>query len=422
MKHYTIALTTILFFCFLFYANGQNNGNSNTLRKSKYPKSKLIKTFEWTGEPQKYQGTNSDMHWFTWGIDDAIYIADDDGKNFQGIENYAHILKITGTPPNHKVETVTDFENYDFRAMIPNKLLRRYVNGILAVDSILYVCLYDYDWNIPGKVYNYDDIYKRIKEYNPWHDLDSLTGTNLGFIDSYSKNAGIAGIIKSKDMGKTWENIPGSHTPQFLGPNFAGMSFITWGPGYTNVPKEFGDYVYGISNNGSWETGDHVYMARVHRDSIIVRKAWQFFNGMKLNKPQWTVTEENAKPIFSDSLHVGHPTMTYNKNLKRYILTIYSDTVPHKENASIQERNQWDFGSELQLYESATPFGPWSIFYNEKPWGGKLHSCYLGQIPAKWFSPDGLSGYMMFAGDYVNRAGEYYGLMIQPFKIVLNKN
>jgi hypothetical protein len=33
------------------------------------------------------------MHWWTWGIDDAIYVLDDDGKNFGGPINYAHVLK-----------------------------------------------------------------------------------------------------------------------------------------------------------------------------------------------------------------------------------------------------------------------------------------------------------------------------------------
>ncbi|MEO5602081.1 MAG: hypothetical protein ABIR06_14265 [Cyclobacteriaceae bacterium] len=41
------------------------------------------------------------------GADDAVYMADDDGKNFDGPWNYAHVLKITGIPPNHQVETVT---------------------------------------------------------------------------------------------------------------------------------------------------------------------------------------------------------------------------------------------------------------------------------------------------------------------------
>ena len=88
-------------------------------RAMHYPDSDLIDKFEWTSEPSKFAGTASDMHWWTWGIDDAIYTLDDDGDNFGGRYWYAHILKVTGTPPNHKVETLTDFDGYDFRKTIP---------------------------------------------------------------------------------------------------------------------------------------------------------------------------------------------------------------------------------------------------------------------------------------------------------------
>jgi hypothetical protein len=202
----------------------------------------------------------------------------------------------------------------------------------------------------------------------------------------------------------------------FLGSRFAGMSFITWGPGYSNVPAELGNYVYGISNDGSWETGDNVYIARVHRDSILNRLAWSFYNGTP-QMPAWTKNENMAKPIFSDTGHVGHPTLMYNKPLGRYFMMIYSDTIPHHENATKAERAKWDYASELQIYEAPTPFGPWALVYNEMPWGGSDHSCYLGQMPALWLAPDGLSGYIMFAGDYINRKGEYYGLMTQKYSI-----
>src|SRR4028118_66942 len=122
----------------------------NTLslhRKISYPQSKLIKRLVWEGEPSKYPGTGTDMHWWTWGIDSSLYVIDDDGANFGGPGWYAHLLKSKGVPPNHRVETVNDFQFYDFRANLPDKLVRRYVCGVVAVDSNLYVSIYDFDWN-----------------------------------------------------------------------------------------------------------------------------------------------------------------------------------------------------------------------------------------------------------------------------------
>ena len=392
-------------------------------RKLPYPPSQLIEKLEWSSTPYRYPGTGSDMHWWTWGIDDAIYVVDDDGANFGGRAWYAHVLKATGIPPQHKVETVTDFEAIDFRELIPKQLLRRYVCGIVAIDSNLYVSIYDYDWNIPNKPIQFDTLYKRIREFNPWHDLDSTLSYNMGYIDGYSKLGGVAGIIKSSNMGKTWSNVPNPETPRFFGPAFGAPAFLTFGPGNTQTPGELAPYVYAISNDGSWATGNHVRLGRVHRDSILIRKAWSFFNGLaKSGKPKWIGNENRSQPIFTDLEHVAHPTITYNVALKRYILLIFSDVVPHKENADPAARKKWHYESELQLYESENPWGPWYVFHSEKPWGGQNHTIYLGQMPAKWLSKDGLSGTLLFSGDYTNRKPEYYAFMTQSFKLVLKKS
>jgi hypothetical protein len=390
-------------------------------REIRYLKSDLIVKFEWISEAHKYPGTGSDMHWWTIGMDSALYVVDDDGSNFGGPENYAHLLKITGTPPNHRIETVNDFIDIPFRKMLPNPLLRRYVNGPIAIDSNLYISIYDYDWNVAVLNPYFDSVKVRTNQYmynQNVSDPDFLQSMYMA--DSYSKNYGVAGIICSSDFGKTWTNIPDASTPRFLGPKYAGLTFLNFGPGYSDVPKALGEYVYAMSNDGSWETGDNVFMARVHSDSILTRKAWQFLSALNdANVPSWTKAEDKSFPIFTDIGHVGHPTISYNKSLGRYILGIYSDVIPHVENPTVEQWKTWDKDSELQLYESETPWGPWKIFYNEKPFGGQDHECYLPQIPNNWWSTDGLNGTVMFAGDYTKGGSGYYALMTRSFRLTL---
>ncbi|TAE27159.1 MAG: DUF4185 domain-containing protein [Cytophagales bacterium] len=388
-----------------------------------YPESDLIARFSWTGEPYKYPGTGSDMHWWTLGIDNALYVVDDDGSNFGGPANYAHLLKITGIPPAHRVETVTDFMEIPFRKMLPTPLIRRYVNGPIAIDSTLYIAIYDYDWHLDRIMPYRDSVALRTNQYMYNQRVkDPAMLQAMYFTDSYSRHYGTAGLIKSTDFGKTWTNIPDSTTPQFLGPKFAGLCFLNFGPGYTDVPPELGSYVYAVSNDGSWESGDHVFMARVHRDSLLVRSAWQFLSGFGKNgQPRWSKQEDASIPIFTDLGHVGHPTMSYNKPLKRYIMAIYSDVVPHRELTSIAEWKTWDQSSELQLYESKNPWGPWRIFHNEKQFGGENHTAYLPQLPNNWWNSTGLESTIMFAGDYTKGGGGYYALMTRPFKLTLKK-
>ena len=417
-----LKITSILLILFsILSCNNRIDEISKFHRSMPYPQSDLIMSFKWTSKPYRYPGTGSDMHWWTWGLDDAIYVLDDDGKNFDGPINYAHVLKVSGIPPNHKVETVTDFTEIPFRKMMPvDQMLSRYVDGIIAIDSTLYVSIYDYDWNLKRTIPYFDSIRPRLNFYDAFLGVkDSLMLKSMWFAGSYSKNYGIAGIIKSNDYGKTWANVPHAATPRFLGNKFAGLTFINFDKGYSDVPDALYPYVYAMSNDGSWETGDNIFMARVHKDSILNRKAWQFLSSLDKNIPSWSKSEDKCYSIFKDSGHVGHPTISYNKSLKRYILGMYSDVVPHTEDADTKTWSKWDKESELQLYESEFPWGPWKIFYNEKPWGGSKHTCYLPQIPNKWWSNDGLSGTVMFAGDYVGKNYEYYGMMTQSFKITL---
>ena len=418
MKSVTYLLVYFTFLCIISCDTSKKN-HSKYHRAMPYPESDLIASLEWSSKPFRYPGTASDMHWWTWGIDDAIYTVEDDGENFGGRYWYAHILKVTGMPPNHKVETVTDFEGYDFRQNIPKKLLLRYVCGLIAVDSALYVCLYDYDWNIPSKPAPFDSLYKRMKRYDPWVDIDSSIAGNVGFINKYSKLGGVAGIIKSVDGGKTWTNIPEENTPPLFSPAFGAPAFLTFGKGNTETPQHLAPYVYAISNDGSWETGDAVRMGRAHRDSIIYKDAWQFFGGLNnKGQPDWVRKEEAAKPILTDSGHVGHPTITYNKALDRYILLSFSDAVPHVEDAPLAMMHKWDIASELQMYESKNPWGPWKLFHSETPWGGSDHTNYLPQMPSKWISNDGLTGSIIFSGDYT-RDGAHYAFMTQSFTLKL---
>jgi len=416
MKKLTLPFVTTI--CFAFGCKTQVNEVS-LHREIQYPQSTLIKSFTFTSEPYKYPGAGSDMHWWTWGIDGSIYVIDDDGSNFGGPSWYAHLLKASGAPPNHRVEEINNFQFYDFRKHIPSEYLRRYVCGIVAVDTSLYVTIYDYDWNIASKPIHSDTVYKRIREYNSWHNLDSALGYNMGFIDAYSRNGGVAGIIVSHDFGKEWSNLPDETTPRFFPPKFGAPAFLTFGPGNTEVPAELQPYIYVISNDGSWASGDNVFLGRVHRDSILSKDAWTFVTNIDGNTATWNKDLTKAQPIFTDIGHVGHPTITYNKLLKRYIMAINSDVFPHYENASPEEFKKWNWQSELQLYESENPWGPWSIFYNNSKWGGENHTCYLPQMPSAWITDNGLKGTILFAGDYTNRTGEYYGFMTQSYEIEL---
>jgi len=377
-----------------------------------YPPSPLMRGLEWAGPALRYPGSGSDMHWWAWGDDDALYFVDDDGRNFGSDYYFANLLRATGQPPDFKLELVSQFSGlrrYNARQL-------RYVDGALAVGSRLFVAAYDYDFSDPGReTYTIAD--NKI-------DRPSGNPADRFFVDAISRHGGVAALMVSDDYGRSWQNVPGEDTLYFLGPRFAGLAFVGFGPGYSGVPEWLGNYVYAISNDESWECGSHVFLARVPRDQVLDRSAWEFYiGGAHVGNPTWSKQEEDVRPILSDYGHVGHPTMTYNAGLKRFILTFGSDLVPHSHAMPRDfARAHWHRQRELHVYESSAPWGPWYLVHYEDNWGGE-HVAYLPQLPAKWLSPDGLSGTLVFSGDYsmVPRPAGYqswYGFMTQAFRFI----
>ena len=377
---------------------------SNEAVHPRFRRSDLFSRLEWVTESSRYEGTNSDMHWLAWTADGDLFTVDDDGQNFGSPWNFANLMHVEGTPPHHVVSLVSQFPEL-VRPDSPQ--CRRYVDGALAVGNRIYVAAYDYDDLVPG------------------------FRTGYGQIDLLSPNGGVAGLMYSDDQGETWQNVPSKDLgpdEYFLGQRFAGLAFVQFGPGATEIPDQFDDYVFALSNDSNWETGDHIYLARVPRDSILDRSAWEFWaspgeGALTIDEPSWSKDENKSRPILRDPGRVGHPTMTYNPALGRFLLMFGSDVVPHSfATPRTFAREHWHRQRELQLYEAANPWGPWYLVHYDPCWEGE-HVAYLPQLPAKWLGADGLSGTLLFSGDYsmVRRPEGYesfYGFMTRPFRLL----
>jgi hypothetical protein len=366
----------------------------------RFRRSELFSGLEWLTDSARFEGTNSDMHWLAWTENGKLFTVDDDGQNFGSPWNFANLMHVEGTPPNHVVSLVSQFPEL-IRPDTPR--CRRYVDGAVAVGSRIYVAAYDYDDEAPG--------YEQ----------------SFGVIDLVSPNGGVAGMMYSDDEGKTWQNVPSPDAgPEdyFLGPKFAGLAFVQFGPGATEIPEAHGDYVYALSNDGNWETGDHIFLARVPKDSILDRSAWEFFaspgeGAIAIEEPIWVKDEHAARPILRDPGRIGHPTMTYVPALDRFLLTYSTDSVPHTLNTPREVALEtWVKKTELLVFEGPTPWGPWGLVHHDDAWEHP-HTPYLPQVPGKFLDEDGQGGWMIFSGDYTvpNCEGDYYGFMTRRFRL-----
>jgi hypothetical protein len=370
----------------------------------RFRRSELLRGWEWLTDSSRYEGTNSDMHWLAWTENGTLFTVDDDGQNFGSPWNFANLMQVEGTPPQHVVSLVSQFPEL----IRPDSAqCRRYVDGAIGIGSRIYVAAYDYDDDVPGS------------EQQPL-GVDNV-------VDLISPNGGVAALMYSDDEGATWQNVPSKDVgPEqyFLGPRFAGLAFVQFGPGATGIPDKYGGYIYAISNDSNWETGDDVFLARAPRDSISDRATWEFFasageGAIPLAQPVWSPHEDHARPILRDPGRIGHPTMTYLPGLDRFLLSYSTDSVPHTFNTPRQVAlDTWDKRTELLVFEGPTPWGPWGLVHHDDAWEHP-HTPYLPQIPGKWLDPDGLGGWMIFSGDYTipDCEGDYYGFMTRRFRI-----
>jgi hypothetical protein len=381
-------------------------------RRIAYPPSTLLRGLEWLGPPHKYPGSGTDMHWHAWGDDDALYVVDDDGANFGNPWHFAHLLRATGTPPNHVVTEISRFPELVRHGV--EQL--RYVCGALAVGSRLFVAAYDYNFLDPGLPTHQLNAEQR--------DVPLADPIDWRFINMISQHGGVAALMYSDDYGQSWQNVPTAETPLFFGPRFGAPAFVGFGPGYSGVPERLDGFVYALSNDENWENGNYIFLARVPREQVLERSAWEFYaGGRDHDRPQWSPIEAAMRPILADPGHVGHPTMTYNAGLGRFLLTFGSDIEPHSY-ATPREyaRDNWHTARELQIYEGPNPWGPWHLVHYDPFWEG-AHIAYLPQIPAKWLNADGLQGTLLFSGDYGFQPKppgheSFYGFMTRPFRLL----
>lgn len=363
-------------------------------------------TFRWTSAPYKYSGTGSDMHWWAWTSDGALLIIDEDGRNFDGPWSFGHVLRVTGTPPAHRVEEIAVLNTLglkdgiepgaEYTGKVEAKGFSRYVGGPVAVGDKIYVSVYDYTWRVPG-----------------------LPKENF---DNYFAHGGLVGFILSEDGGKTWCKLFQDGDSYLLGERFTALQFIHFGPGGSGTPDHLKGWLYAVSNDSNWESGNHLFLARVRPNALEKRASWEFFAGFRPGRnstePAWTTRENEARAILSDPGHVGHSTMSYNPARRSYWLAVFSDTVPHRTDTPVAVAHAtWDVATELQLYEGPQPWGPWQLLHDERPWGGPQHAAYLPMIPTPWIDHDGQGATFLFTGDWAKHGHAWYGFMTQSFRL-----
>ncbi len=205
------------------------------------------------------------------------------------------------------------------------------------------------------------------------------------------RNAGNSQLAWSSDYGKNWTWSNWKFEISFGCP-----TFLNFGQNYDNARDNF-VYIYSQDTDSAYEPADHMVMARVPKDQITIRSAYQFFQKLdEKGNPRWTNDIEKRGGVFFHPNRCYRSGISYNAGLKRYL---WSQVLPGES-----PRFEGGFG----IYDAPEPWGPWTtVFFTEK-WDvgpGETNS-----FPPKWISQDGKTAYLVFSGD------DYFSIRKAQFK------
>lgn len=312
-----------------------------------------------------------------WGEDDRLYTANGDGFGFGWIFTDIVFSVIEGIPPNLAGRTPL-FAGHAFIAAKwgPRRWeVSRKPTGMVCVDGDIYL------------------FYQNLKN---------------AFSDNAFGDAPHASISVTRDKGRTWE--VGRSEPMFTDHVFTTGFFLDYGKCQEHAIDEY-IYVYGLDYNYRYSEGfdqTKMYLARVHRESILDREAWEFFTGLDRKGATWSSDIEERVPVledeelyWDDKSGIAQGSVVYFPQWGRYLY-------------STRAYREWIF------YEAGEPWGPWAKITVQEWMGGwseDWHAGYNAVIPSKYLDEDGLGGWIMSSLSWSYFDGMYYNMGLRRFTL-----
>jgi CubicO group peptidase (beta-lactamase class C family) len=293
-----------------------------------YPQSNVIQSVTFAPVSSIVRnGIDSDNWPITWADDDNQYTAYGDGWGFEPRTEKKLSLgfaKIIGSP--------TDFHGVNVRSesgeRIGDGANGPKASGMLMVDGVLYM---------------------------------------------WVRNMGNSRLVWSEDYARTWKWGFGFDI------SFGCPTFLNFGKNYEGARDEY-VYIYSQDGPSAYESYDHVVMARVPKDKIKNRDAYQFFEKLDSSgNPVWTSDIHRRGPVFTHRNGCQRMDVVYNPGIKRYLLAMGFD-----------HHGGWG------IFDAPELWGPWTTAFYTKDWGlGDTHGY---RLPSKWISADGKTMYLVFSG------------------------
>jgi CubicO group peptidase (beta-lactamase class C family) len=206
-----------------------------------------------------------------------------------------------------------------------------------------------------------------------------------GVLYLWARNADNSQLAWSSDRGRTWEWADWRFTTSFGCP-----TFLNFGRDYAGARDEF-VYVYSHDGDSAYEPADRKVMARVRKDRVRDRAAYEFFKELDSEgRPVWTKEVGERGSVFTHRGRCYRSGITHDARLKRYL---WVQITPGTQGRKADTRFEGGFG----VYDAPEPWGPWTtVFFTEKWDVGPGESA---SFPTKWMGDDGRTLHLVFSGE-----------------------
>jgi hypothetical protein len=333
--------------------------------RAPYPRSPLISAVSWdfSAIPVQRKALGSDLWPCAWAVDGELYCAWGDGGGFDGNDdNIGRVslgfARIAGTPAVGDPAAVTGVNIWGSPPYArASATFGGKAGSMLALDGVLYAV---------GGFWTADN------SKDPTHSSGRGPRNTIAW---------------SVDSARSWHMADWS-------------SAQPWGSfldrGQDSPARAADDVLIYYLRSGD---GRHVYLKRTRREQLLADPATlgscEYFAGLsrRFRLPLWSSQESKATPVFSDRNNVEGPSAVYDAALGRYLLTVGHYASGNDDDSS---------AGQVGLFESRTPWGPWSTIGYYEDWGGLKNETtgdFLSlRMPSKWFSADGQTFWAVFSG------------------------
>lgn len=304
-----------------------------------YPPSTHVGRLDWARPETIRRDAPGGDNWpVTWMDDDSMLTAYGDGWGFAPkVERKLSmgLAKITGGPG--------DFQGVNVRSTTGERIGQGpngvKASGLLMVDSVVYLL---------------------------------------------ARNTANSQLAWSDDRGVSWQWSDWKFTTSFGCP-----SFVNFGRNYEGARDEM-IYIVSPDSESAYEAADRMVMARVPRDRVWQRDAYQFLSDVDTDgKAHWSKSIADRGAVFRNPGRCYRGAMTYHPVLQRYL---WCQTLPESTHPG-GPRFQGGFG----IYDAPEPWGPWTTVFFTESWD--VGPGETSSLPTRWNSRDDKSLYLLFSGD-----------------------